>query len=135
MLAWYTNRTLLLPRALLGKPFGWSPLSQLQFEHLLHEKLPNGKNTARCAALRAQMKMWGLECPDPTTYTLMPYDELFSFDWARKHIRVRMREEIDDAWMEKELGLKRAGVKGMNGSYVDGDVRFFNGEFWRWDRL
>ncbi|RUP44040.1 hypothetical protein BC936DRAFT_150026 [Jimgerdemannia flammicorona] len=125
MLAWYTNRTLLLPRALLGKPFPWSPMSQLRLEHLIHEKTPDGSNAAACDALRDERG--DQMCPNPAEYTLMPYDELFSFDWVREHVRIQLREEMSEEWLEKAVGIKRAGVEGKGGSYVDGDIRYFNG--------
>jgi hypothetical protein len=37
LLAWFLNRTLLMPRALFGQPFGWMPFDRLLLEHQLRD--------------------------------------------------------------------------------------------------
>lgn len=129
LLAWYLNRTLILPRALLGEAFGWSYFGKLHLEHMLRdppdEMMPA---TDPCEFHAEELAFWDIECPDPNRYTTMPFDEIFDLSWAKQHVKIVLRERSDFEWLEKKFGIRRAGVpEQANGSYVDGDILFFKG--------
>jgi hypothetical protein len=127
LLAWYLNRTLLLPRALFGRPFGWSLFDKLHIEHQLRDVAYSPAQA--CIQHDAELERYGVECPEPSRYTMMPFDEIFDLDWAKQHVRIISRDDMSYEWMEKHLDIARAGAPDQdNGSYVDGDILFFKDE-------
>ncbi|KAI8580239.1 hypothetical protein K450DRAFT_173937 [Umbelopsis ramanniana AG] len=127
LLAWYLNRTLLLPRALFGQPFGWSLFDKLHIEHQLRDVTHSPAQA--CIQHDAELERYGVECPEPSRYTMMPFDEIFDLDWAKQHVRIVSRDDMSYEWMEKHLDISRAGADNQdNGSYVDGDILFFKDE-------
>lgn len=124
LLAWYLNRTLILPRALMGEAFGWSYFDKLHLEHMLRD--PSAADA--CSRLADDIMAWEIQCPDPTRYTVMPFDDIFDLSWAKQHVRILLRDRSDFDWLESEFDIHRAGVPNrVNGSYVDGDILFFKG--------
>ncbi|KAI9498375.1 hypothetical protein BDB00DRAFT_950194 [Zychaea mexicana] len=133
LLAWYLNRTLILPRALLGEAFGWSYFGKLHLEHTLHDPYHDESMPAKdsCEFYAEELAFWDIECPDPTRYATMPFDEIFDLSWAKQHVRIVLRERSDFEWLDEKYGIKRGGddvPELSNGSYVDGDILFFKGE-------
>lgn len=127
LLAWYLNRTLLLPRALFGRPFGWSLFDKLHIEHQLRDVTFSPAQA--CIHHDAELERYGVECPEPSRYTMMPFDEIFDLDWAKQHVRIISRDDMSYEWMEKNLDIARAGAPDQdNGSYIDGDILFFKDE-------
>lgn len=137
MLAWYLNRTLILPRALLGEAFGWSYFGKLHLEHMLHdpihdESMPGNGDT--CEFYAEERSFWDLQCPDRSRYAVMPFDEIFDLSWAKQHVRIVLRERSDFEWLDEKYNIKRQHRNGntiqdqANGSYVDGDILFFKGK-------
>ncbi|OZJ05779.1 hypothetical protein BZG36_01299 [Bifiguratus adelaidae] len=125
LLSWYLNRTLLLPRARLGKPFGWSPYEKMHIEHSIQDKT---SRSAMCKKYSKRMTFYKMECPEPNDYTLISYEDLFDMTWAKKHVKVIERDDMSDEWLSKELGISTSGQKKpTEGIFVDGDVRYFLG--------
>ncbi|KAI8149911.1 hypothetical protein BJV82DRAFT_707694 [Fennellomyces sp. T-0311] len=131
LLAWYLNRTLILPRALLGEAFGWSYFGKLHLEHMVHDPISDESMPAAdtCEFYADDLAFWDLECPDPTRYAVLPFDEIFDLSWAKQHVKIVLRERSDFEWLDEKYGIKRANVpEQSNGSYVDGDILFFKGD-------
>lgn len=133
LLAWYLNRTLILPRALLGEAFGWSYFGKLHLEHMLHDPVKENDSTMPatdiCEFLADDLAFWDVPCPDPSRYSVVPFDDIFDLSWAKEHVRIALRERSDFDWLEEKYHIRRAGVPDQgNGSYVDGDILFFKGK-------
>ncbi|KAL0084806.1 hypothetical protein F4703DRAFT_1794167 [Phycomyces blakesleeanus] len=125
LLAWYLNRTLLLPNAFLGEAFGWSNFDKLHLEHMLRDS----STTETCSEFAEGLVEWGIECPPRGRYAVLPFDEIFDLSWAKKHVRILPRQRSDFGWLEKEFDIQRDNVPNhVNGSYRDGDILFFKGE-------
>ncbi|KAF7724988.1 hypothetical protein EC973_000481 [Apophysomyces ossiformis] len=125
LLAWYLNRTLILPKALMGEAFGWSYFGKLHLEHMLRDDAVSDT----CAEFENEMNYWDVRCPDRERYAMLSFDEIFDLTWAKQHVRIVMRDEASFDWLETKFGIRRAGVPDRgNGSYVDGDILFFKGE-------
>ncbi|CDH60249.1 hypothetical protein RO3G_13655 [Lichtheimia corymbifera JMRC:FSU:9682] len=132
LLAWYLNRTLILPRALLGEAFGWSYFGKLHLEHMLHDPVKENDSTMPatdiCEFLADDLAFWDVPCPDRSRHSVVPFDEIFDLSWAKEHVRIVLRERSDFDWLEEKYHIRRAGVPDQgNGSYVDGDILFFKG--------
>ncbi|ORZ21391.1 hypothetical protein BCR42DRAFT_448242 [Absidia repens] len=139
LLAWYLNRTLILPKALLGEAFGWSVFNKLQLEHQLRDS----DTTEECEEYIDAMDQWRIKCPDRDRYAMLPFDSIFDLSWAKQHVKILVREQANDGWLASTLGIVRAGGAGTNdpdlmveediveeqeeGSYVDGDILYFRG--------
>ncbi|KAI8341535.1 hypothetical protein BC941DRAFT_449941 [Chlamydoabsidia padenii] len=139
LLAWYLNRTLILPKALLGEAFGWSYFGKLQLEHQLRDQ----QTTEDCEEYTNEMNQWHIACPRRDRFAMLPFDSIFDLSWAKKHVKILVREEANDAWLASTFGIIRAGGAGTNdpdlmveedmvpeqeyGSYVDGDILYFRG--------
>ncbi|KAI8887497.1 hypothetical protein K501DRAFT_242307 [Backusella circina FSU 941] len=122
LLAWYLNRTLILPKALLGEAFGWSPFEKLELHHRIRDK-----NT-KCKRLRAQSP-YSFSCPNPDKYALASFDELFDLSFAKQHVKIITRESSDFEWLARYFGIRRIGItKQETGMIKDGDILFFKGE-------
>ncbi|KAG2220539.1 hypothetical protein INT45_004145, partial [Circinella minor] len=137
LLAWYLNRTLILPRALLGEAFGWSYFGKLHLEHMLHDPIRDESmpgNGDSCEFYAEERSFWGLQCPDRSRYAVIPFDEIFDLSWAKQHVRIVLRERSDFEWLDEKYNIKRHYQNGntiqdqANGSYVDGDILFFKGD-------
>lgn len=133
LLAWYLNRTLILPRALLGEAFGWSYFGKLHLEHMLHDPVKENDSTMPatdiCEFLADDLAFWDVPCPDRSRHSVVPFDEIFDLSWAKEHVRIVLRERSDFDWLEEKYHIRRAGVPDQgNGSYVDGDILFFKGK-------
>ncbi|KAI9264292.1 hypothetical protein BDA99DRAFT_537007 [Phascolomyces articulosus] len=132
LLAWYLNRTLILPRALLGEAFGWSYFGKLHLEHMLHDPIQDiSMPEDTCEFYADDLSFWDIQCPDRTRYAVMPFDEIFDLSWAKQHVRIVLRERSDFEWLDEKYNIKRGGhdVPELgNGSYVDGDILFFKGD-------
>ncbi|KAG9291270.1 hypothetical protein G9A89_021772 [Geosiphon pyriformis] len=100
-LAWYTNRTLVMPPIIFGKIVSWSAfpgrlegiLSFLKPDKRLsdcHSK--NSKDTSRCVE-----RFY--------SYTLMPWDQLFDFSKLRKHIRIMNRDDFSEKNLYEMLNV------------------------------
>ncbi|KAI8097372.1 uncharacterized protein BX664DRAFT_347357 [Halteromyces radiatus] len=140
LLAWYLNRTLILPRALLGEAFGWSQFAKLQLEHQLRDQ----DTTEDCEEFSNDMEQWKIQCPNRDRFAMLPFDSIFDLSWAKQHVKIVVREQANDAWLASTFGIYRAGGAGSNdpsrmvdedmveeqdyGSYVDGDILYFRGE-------
>ncbi|KAI9031739.1 hypothetical protein CLU79DRAFT_830996 [Phycomyces nitens] len=125
LLAWYLNRTLLLPNAFLGEAFGWSNFDKLHLEHMLRDP----STTEGCGEFAGDIVQWGIECPARGRYAVLPFDEIFDLSWAKKHVRILPRQRSDFGWLEKEFDIQRDNIPNhVNGSYRDGDILFFKGE-------
>lgn len=126
LLAWYLNRTLILPKALLGEAFGWNQFSKLYLHHTLRDT-----NNQYCRQFKDKKSRKLASCPDPKKYALTSFEDLFDLTWAKKHVKIIQRESSDFNWLENNFGIKRdhhqQQVDKTQGSYVDGDVLFFKG--------
>lgn len=125
LLAWYLNRTLILPKALLGEPFGWSQFSKLYLHHILRDT-----SNPYCKRFKDKKSRKLASCPDPKKYALASFDDLFDLSWAKRHVKIVQRESSDFDWLESNFGIQR-GLQIDNkshGTYVDGDVLFFKDE-------
>ncbi|KAG0164789.1 hypothetical protein DFQ28_009704 [Apophysomyces sp. BC1034] len=125
LLAWYLNRTLILPKALMGEAFGWSYFGKLHLEHMLRDDAISDT----CTEFESEIFFWKIQCPDRQRYAMLPFDEIFDLSWAKRHVKIVLREQANFNWLESKFGIRRAGVPDRgNGSYVDGDILFFKGE-------
>ncbi|CAO3649773.1 unnamed protein product [Mucor hiemalis] len=125
LLAWYLNRTLILPKALLGEPFGWSQFSKLYLHHTLRDT-----SNQYCNRFKDKKSRKLASCPDPKKYALASFDDLFDLSWAKRHVKIVQRESSDFDWLENNFGIQR-GLEidtKSHGTYVDGDVLFFKDE-------
>ncbi|CAO3594193.1 unnamed protein product [Absidia cylindrospora] len=140
LLAWYLNRTLILPKALMGEAFGWSLFNKLQLEHRLRDK----ETTEDCEEYIDDMNKWQISCPNRERYAMLPFDSIFDLSWAKQHVKIVVREQANDGWLASTFGIVRAGGAGTKdplmivekdmveeqeyGSYVDGDILYFRGD-------
>lgn len=124
LLAWYLNRTLILPKALLGEPFGWSQFSKLYLHHTLRDT-----SNQYCNRFKDKKSRKLASCPDPKKYALASFDDLFDLSWAKRHVKIVQRESSDFDWLENNFGIQRGHEidTKSHGTYVDGDVLFFKG--------
>ncbi|KAI9481243.1 MAG: hypothetical protein EXX96DRAFT_565935 [Benjaminiella poitrasii] len=123
LLAWYLNRTLILPKALLGEAFGWNQFDRLE----LHHKLRDTTNDY-CKQFKDKKSRKLVSCPDPSKYTLASFDDLFDLSWAKRHVKIIEREQSDFDWLQSQFGIERDPYsKNINttGIHLDGDILFF----------
>ncbi|KAI8968218.1 hypothetical protein BDF20DRAFT_908029 [Mycotypha africana] len=124
LLAWYLNRTLLLPKALLGEAFGWGQFSKLYLQHNLRDT-----NNNYCKQFKNRKARKLASCPDPSKYTLASFDNLFDLSWAKQHVKIIEREDSSFKWLEEHFNIRRSLYSADNnndtGVYVDGDILFF----------
>ncbi|CAO3643210.1 unnamed protein product [Cunninghamella echinulata] len=141
LLAWYLNRTLILPKALLGEPFGWSYFKKLELEHRLRDTT----TSEDCEEYKQDIERWNINCPNRNNYAMIPFDDIFDLSWAKQHVKIIVREETNEQWLRSTLNIHtsttKAGTattattleeeenqKDINiGSYVDGDILYFKG--------
>ncbi|CAM0139065.1 hypothetical protein VKS41_003625 [Umbelopsis sp. WA50703] len=127
LLAWFLNRTLLMPRALFGQPFGWMPFDRLLLEHQLRDD--SDSQVQMCLAHDEELDLLENDCPDPNQYTMLAFDDIFDLEWAKQHVRIVNRENMTYQWLEEKFDIHRAGELSLpNGSYVDGDILYFKDE-------
>ncbi|KAI7902221.1 uncharacterized protein BX663DRAFT_531537 [Cokeromyces recurvatus] len=127
LLAWYLNRTLILPKALLGEAFGWNPFYRLELHHKVRDTANND-----CKQFKDKKSRKLASCPDPLKYTLASFDDLFDLSWAKRHINIIEREQSDFDWLQTRFGIKRDILNSKNksqqqatGVYIDRDILFF----------
>ncbi|CAO3698075.1 hypothetical protein G6F70_005738 [Rhizopus microsporus] len=109
LLAWYLNRTLILPKAVLGESFGWNRFDKLQQHHILRETNQCVKKT-KC----------------PKRFALVSFDQLVDLSWARQHVRIIDREQSDLGWLQRRFGIEtKDDVHSEVGTFVNGDILFF----------
>ncbi|CEP10801.1 hypothetical protein [Parasitella parasitica] len=123
LLAWYLNRTLILPKALLGEAFGWSRFSRLYQHHTFRDTTNNF-----CKQFKDRKSRKLASCPDPSKYTLASFDDLFDLSWAKQHVRIIEREQSDFNWLKDTFGIKMNNRDIDTGSYIDGDILFYKDE-------
>ncbi|ORX59627.1 hypothetical protein DM01DRAFT_1282145 [Hesseltinella vesiculosa] len=132
LLAWYLNRTLILPKAILGEVFGWSPMSKLQLEHQLRDQ----RTSPSCTEYASQIDRWQTGCPSKNKFVAVPFDTIFDLTWAREHVKIIDREESNDHWLAETLDIHRESIDPVGeelmheplGEVVDGDVIYFRGD-------
>lgn len=127
LLAYYLNRTLILPKALLGEAFGWSKFSKLHQQHLRRDT-----TNSYCKQFKDKKSRRLASCPDPAKYTLASFDDLFDLSWAKQHVKIVEREESSFDWLQQNFGIYRNRypnyIHKESGSYTDGDILFFKGK-------
>lgn len=127
-MAWYLNRTLILPKAILGEAFGWNQFARLYQHHTLRDP-----TNTYCQQLKTKRKKRLASCPsDPKKYTTASFDDLFDLSWAKQHVKIEQREASDFDWLKYHFGIHQDTEQQINqthGTYVDGDILFFKGEF------
>lgn len=112
LLAWYLNRTLILPKAILGESFGWNRFNKLQQHHILRETNQCIKKT-KC----------------PKRFALVSFDQLVDLSWARQHVRIIDREQSDLGWLQRRFGIEtKDNIHSEVGTFVNGDILFFKGK-------
>lgn len=123
LLAYYLNRTLILPKALLGEAFGWNKFSKLHLHHLRRDT-----NNNYCRRFKNNKKARRLaSCPDPAKYTLASFDDLFDLSWAKQHVKIIEREESGFDWLQRNFGIQTSQKELESGTYRDGDILFYKG--------
>lgn len=124
LLAWYLNRTLILPKAVLGQAFGWSHFQKLHQHHTVRDTF-----NPFCAQFKTKKARKLASCPDPNKYALASFEDLFDLSWAKQHVRIEQRDASDLPWLEYHYGIRTANtnLSQSHGSYVDGDILFFKG--------
>lgn len=123
MLAWYLNRTLILPKAVLGQAFGWNQFSKLYQHHTLRDT-----SNDYCKRFKDKKSRKLASCPDPKKYALASFDDLFDLSWAKQHVKIEERDASDFNWLRYNYGIQRNHLDSIqHGSYVDGDVLYFKG--------
>jgi hypothetical protein len=124
LLAWYLNRTLILPKAILGEAFGWSNFNKLYLHHTLRDP-----DNTYCQQFKTKKTRKLANCPlDPKKYTTASFDDLFDLSWAKQHVKIEQRESSDFDWLKYHFGIEYSNKNQSYGSYVDGDILFFKGE-------
>ncbi|KAI9303055.1 hypothetical protein BJ944DRAFT_269008 [Cunninghamella echinulata] len=136
LLAWYLNRTLILPKALLGEPFGWSYFKKLQLEHRLRDIT----TSEDCEEYKQDIEQWDINCPNRNNYAMIPFDQIFDLSWAKQHVKIIVREETNEQWLRSALNIHTSTTEAAAtseeeddqqdiniGSYVDGDILYFKG--------
>ncbi|KAG1447538.1 hypothetical protein G6F56_009229 [Rhizopus delemar] len=109
LLAWFLNRTLILPKAILGDSFGWNHFDRLNHHHTLFAQ--GCKKRKSCKKKK---------------FMLMPFEELIDLSWAKDHVKIINRDQPDFQWLKDNLAIQ-AEIPQGNGSFVQGDVLFFKG--------
>ncbi|OBZ81968.1 hypothetical protein A0J61_09984 [Choanephora cucurbitarum] len=123
LLAWYLNRTLILPKAILGDVFGWN-----QFNKLLHHHTVRDTNSYFCSQFTDRRLRKKMPCPDPSRYAVASFDELIDLSWARQHVKIVEREQSDFYWLQRQFGIKKDPFLLDDpdvGTFVNGDILFF----------
>ncbi|KAI8375233.1 hypothetical protein BD560DRAFT_327134 [Blakeslea trispora] len=123
LLAWYLNRTLILPKAILGDVFGWN-----QFDKLLHHHTVRDTNNYFCRQFTDKRSRKKMSCPDPSRYTVASFDELIDLSWAKRHVKIVEREQSDFYWLQHQFGIRRDRFLSDDpdsGTFVNGDILFF----------
>ncbi|KAI8097964.1 uncharacterized protein B0P05DRAFT_97966 [Gilbertella persicaria] len=123
LLAWYLNRTLILPKAILGEAFGWNQFEKLQLHHTVRDK-----NNHYCKQFKDKKSKKKASCPDPFKYALASFDELIDLSWAKQHVKIVQREKSDFLWLQQQFDIKKSPFlldEQTTGTYVDGDILFF----------
>ncbi|KAI7889547.1 uncharacterized protein EV154DRAFT_514129 [Mucor mucedo] len=123
LLAWYLNRTLILPKAVLGQAFGWSHFERLYQHHTLRDT-----SNPFCARFTKKKDRKLASCPDPNKYALASFEDLFDLSWAKQHVRIEQRDASDFHWLQYHYGIHTGNHHQSHGSYVDGDIFFFKDE-------
>ncbi|KAL1915729.1 uncharacterized protein VTP21DRAFT_6488 [Calcarisporiella thermophila] len=98
MLAHLLNRTLLMPRALLGTVVGWRPFDAGLRSHGLHRK--NGLED--CAASPPGVNK---TCDHANQYTYLSWEYLYNFNDIRSYVRWIEREDYSMQWLRKKLDI------------------------------
>ncbi|CAO3611999.1 unnamed protein product [Cunninghamella blakesleeana] len=126
LLAWYLNRTLILPKALLGEAFGWSYFKKLQLEHQLRDR----STSEDCEEYIDDIDYWLINCPNRNNYATVPFDTIFDLSWAKQHVKIIVREETSNEWLKTNLNIHTNEDEDEleYGSYVNGDILYFKGE-------
>jgi hypothetical protein len=62
---------------------------------------------------------------------LASFDDLFDLTWAKKHVKIIQRDSSDFHWLKNNFGIQTSQhtFNKSHGSYVDGDVLFFKGNY------
>ncbi|KAG1048809.1 hypothetical protein G6F43_008825 [Rhizopus delemar] len=109
LLAWFLNRTLILPKAILGDSFGWNNFDRLNERHnLLYARCE--KNKKSCLKKK---------------YAVTSFDKLIDLSWAKQHVQMIDKNRPDFQWLEDQLDIKIADHNQSFGSFISGDVLFF----------
>lgn len=111
LLAWFLNRTLILPKAILGDSFGWNNFDRLNERHnLLYARCE--KNKKSCLKRK---------------YAVTSFDNLIDLSWAKQHVQMIDKNRPDFQWLEDQLDIKIVDHNQSFGSFISGDVLFFKG--------
>ncbi|KAG9286566.1 hypothetical protein G9A89_000613 [Geosiphon pyriformis] len=102
ILAWYTNRTLIVPPIILGKTLPWK--RELYLQHLLAE-FKSGKIVSEtCRYLSDEEDDLSCQQNQPS-YTLLPWDYLFDMEFVRNNIRMINRPDFSFKRLISSLGI------------------------------
>ncbi|KAI9274198.1 hypothetical protein BY458DRAFT_539491 [Sporodiniella umbellata] len=106
-LAWFLNRTLILPKAILGDSFGWNHFDRLQHHHNIFAY--DCKNKKSCRNKR---------------FALVNFEDLIDLSWAKRHVKIINKDQPDLQWLRDYLNIETECPEG-NGTFASNDVLFF----------
>jgi hypothetical protein len=82
-----------------------------------------------CEEYANEIDRYQIRCPDRDLYAMLPFDTLFDLSWAKQHVKIITREQVDDDWLASTLGIHGHHITALptNGTYVDGDIVYYCG--------
>ncbi|KAG9307570.1 hypothetical protein G9A89_023135 [Geosiphon pyriformis] len=102
LLAWSTNRTLIVPPIILGKSVSWQANAQL--ETLISELIRSTKNISECELLEKKYRR--ICYRNLYSYTLLPWDQLFDMSFIKNHVRMINRPDFSPRNLESSLNIR-----------------------------
>ncbi|CAG8533740.1 13739_t:CDS:1 [Ambispora leptoticha] len=100
-LAWYTNRTLIVPPVILGRQIPWSPNQSFAIRLA---RLNATKNFDDCHSFLAS-KQYTQCIREYQSYTLFPWDELMDLSSIRNHVSIINRQDFNSQGLYKLINI------------------------------
>ncbi|CAG8533708.1 13738_t:CDS:1 [Ambispora leptoticha] len=101
-IAWYTNRTLIVPPVILGTPIFWSPNTSFAIRLA---RLNATKNFDDCHSFLANKKQYNRCIREYQSYTLFPWDELIDLSSIRNHVSIINRQDFNSQDLYKLINI------------------------------
>ncbi|CAJ0630233.1 19108_t:CDS:1 [Entrophospora sp. SA101] len=99
-MAWFLNRTLVMPPALLGTRFQYIRIKQ-RIKYLKAESVDSICENIEYTSEKQKCKMFH------NSYTLYPFDQLFNFTFARQHVKIMNVPDYNDNTVFKMLNITK----------------------------
>ncbi|OZJ02895.1 hypothetical protein BZG36_04924 [Bifiguratus adelaidae] len=111
MVSYYTNRTLLVPPALIGEVFGWDGFDQMMYKQTHRYSKHELGDNCRNKTLISSDDDLKIRCQLADRYSWLQWDRLYNLTKLQGLVPFEWREDMDLHNLEKTYGFKEGDIR------------------------